>query len=236
MLDHWVQRAEQGFDQEADVALFPGVDFEDRRIAEAMVGEFALIVLDGRHVAQVGTGDAEHDASLFDKAAECLDEERQVVDRIGAHVVEQQDESDAAFRQNVPHEVKAFLARRAVQVNRGAVGQADLAVIHRHCGFRLALARHVAGCAFRAHRLNVAQRADRGSFSGTDRAGENDLVVAHGVDSSSLLNLVILLSSIRNRPRFSLAGGGSGLTRQSAARWVISTSLSAAQALNRANT
>ena len=97
MLDHWVQRAEQGFDQEADVALFPGVDFEDRRIAEAMVGEFALIVLDGRHVAQVGTGDAEHDASLFDKAAECLDEERQVVDRIGAHVVEQQDESDAAF-------------------------------------------------------------------------------------------------------------------------------------------
>jgi hypothetical protein len=105
--------------------------------------------------------------------------EVQFAQRIAAGVVDQQDQRDAALGEDLPHEVKALLTRRAIEVDGAAVGELHRAIVEGDGGLGLDVAYVVGGGGVGADRRDVAGRSDGGGFAGADRTAEDDLVVAH---------------------------------------------------------
>jgi hypothetical protein len=93
-------------------------------------GQVAAVGVEAGLGCPVHVGDADGDGRAGDELLEGRQVALQILQGGGIGVVDQQDQADPAFRQDVPHEAEALLARGAVEHDLLAAGQVEDAVVH----------------------------------------------------------------------------------------------------------
>ena len=117
-----------------------------------------------------------HDASgVGNKLGKTGEVQVQVCQRVGLAVVNQDDQTERAARQDGPHEVKPLLARRAIKPQLVTVVQCQFTVVQPHGGHALADT-GVCVAHIRAERRNFADGCNGRGFSGACHAREEYFV------------------------------------------------------------
>src|SRR5690606_30421858 len=120
---------------------------------------------------------AHHGPRLANDFTEGLQILAQVRQGIRAAVVDQDDDTQGALPQDLPHEVEANLTWRAIQTQHIALRQRHLAIVHRCGGGGLPRQHRLGTHHVGTHRRDLADGSDGRGLAGAPRASENQLVL-----------------------------------------------------------